>query len=99
MLISRLSVSSGKSSSCKIDSSNIENTASLRVIEKCEFKFEGNMRHACNKPTQEMLVDGYTNERTISYFSLIDEDKKGLSWYSDILKYIVINSKFKKKSF
>lgn len=64
--------------------SNLANRASLRVIQKCEFKLEGLVRNYFSEPTPEMLQNGYTSERGCFQYALIPEDIAHLSWYESI---------------
>jgi len=70
--------------------SNIENKASLRVIEKCGFKYEGELRNFYPRGTPVMFEHGYTRERRVYLFSLIPEDRLTLPWYSECLKKIIV---------
>jgi RimJ/RimL family protein N-acetyltransferase len=70
--------------------SNIENRASLRIIEKCGFRHEGILRNFYPQGTQEMFDHGYTKERQASLFSLIPEDRSSLAWYPTILEHLTL---------
>lgn len=70
--------------------SNIENKASLRVIEKCGFVKEGTLRNFYPKGSIEMFKEGYTPERKVFMFSLIPEDRSMLPWYDDILSTCLV---------
>ena len=70
--------------------SNIENKASLHVIEKCGFHYEGELRHFFARGNEEMFSKGYTRERRAFIYSLIPEDITELAWYSDIVSQITL---------
>lgn len=70
--------------------SNLENQASLRVIEKCGFRYEGELRNFYPQGTEQMFENGYTKERRVSLFSLIPEDRASLTWYPSILDKITL---------
>lgn len=65
-------------------SCNIENIGSRKVIDKCGFRFEGEIRNYYPRGTEQMFSNGYSRERRVSLFSLTPEDKKHLSWYDQI---------------
>ena len=65
---------------------SIENHASLKVIEKCGFRYEGELRNFYPQGTEEMHNNGYIRERRVSLFSLIPEDRPQLPWYSSIVE-------------
>lgn len=67
---------------------NIANKQSKKVIEKCEFIFEGEIRNYFSKPTEKMLRDGYSPERTYLLYGLTGEDLPTISWYSEMNEYI-----------
>jgi len=58
------------------------NTASRKVIEKCRFHFEGEVRNYFNEPTEQMIGNGFSVERSCLQYALIPEDAKSLDWYS-----------------
>jgi len=60
---------------------NPENIASLRIIEKCGFHFEGTLRNYLMKPTPEMISDGYSSIRDVSCFSLVSQEVFNLDWF------------------
>jgi len=62
-------------------SCNKENLASQRVIEKCGFHYEGEIRNCFCKPTDKMVEDGYETERGELSYSLILEDLDALDWF------------------
>lgn len=64
---------------------SIENQASLRVIEKCGFHYEGELRNFYPKPTPEMVQNGFVEKREAKLFALIAEDRQDLPWYPNIL--------------
>lgn len=51
-----------------------KNFASLRVIEKCGFKMEGELRNFLIQPTPKMIQEGYEEGRTALLFSLLPEE-------------------------
>lgn len=61
---------------------NPENKASLRVIEKCGFHFEGLLRNFRAKSTPEMLTNGYSPIQDALSFSLLPEDD--LLWLNEM---------------
>ena len=65
--------------------SNPENGASLRVIEKCGFKREGLLRNMLPAPTPEMVADGYSKVQDVLSFSLTPQDLGELAWYEPLL--------------
>lgn len=67
-----------------------KNLASHRVIEKCQFQYEGRLRNYAPMPTDDMIKNGYENERHWDFYSLIPEDKENLEWYSTIREKIYI---------
>lgn len=64
---------------------NIENTPSIRVLEKCGMKKEGVLKNALDAPSEKMITNGFSTERSSYLFALIPEDRSSLSWYQDIL--------------
>jgi len=70
---------------------NKANNKSKRVIEKCEFVFEGEIRNYFSKPTETMLINAYAPERTYLAYGLVNEDLPKISWYSEINKHIKIS--------
>lgn len=69
---------------------NKANNLSKKVIEKCEFFFEGEIRNYFSKPTEKMLNNGYSSERTYLLYGLTIEDLPKVSWYSEINNHIKI---------
>ncbi len=69
---------------------NKANYSSKRVIEKCEYLFEGKIRNYFSKPTEKMLENMYSPERTYLAYGLTSEDLSKITWYSEIRKYIKI---------
>ncbi len=70
---------------------SVENHASLRVIEKCGFRFEGELRNFYPMGNPQMYADGYVKERCAALFALIPEDRERLSWYRDIVGKITLS--------
>jgi len=62
---------------------NTENFASLAVIRKCGFVYEGNLRNYLCKPTKEMLAAGYSSVREVSTFSIVTEDIQDCVWFHE----------------
>lgn len=77
---------------------NKENHGSHRVIEKCGFKFEGEVRNYFSRATEKMLENGYCPERNYLQYSFTSEDLLDIDWYSVIKKSISVDSFFKKES-
>ncbi len=71
-------------------SCNIENIGSRKVIDKCGFQFEGEMRNYYPEGTQQMFSNGYRRERRVSLFSLTPEDKRHLHWYDEVAEKITL---------
>jgi RimJ/RimL family protein N-acetyltransferase len=69
---------------------NLENKASLRVIEKCGFQSEGELRNFYPLGNAQMFEQGYTKERRVSLFSLIPEDRASLPWYRECVDKITL---------
>ncbi len=69
---------------------NKANYLSKKVIEKCEFIFEGEIRNYFSKPTEKMLNNKYSPERTYLLYGLTSEDLSKVSWYSGIKKHTEI---------
>lgn len=69
---------------------NVDNRASRRVIEKCGFKLEGEMRNYYPVGTPQMYTNNYTHERRTLLFSLIPQDKAGLGWYSQMVEDLTL---------
>ena len=65
---------------------NKANQKSIKVIEKCDFKFECEARNYFSKPTQNMILQGYNPGRIGRLYSLTKEDIKSLNWYETICK-------------
>ena len=64
---------------------NESNKASIRVLEKCGYQFEGKMRNYSARPTKEMLLNGYVDEPLASLYAIVDEDLKEQDWYQNVL--------------
>ena len=67
-----------------------QNPASLRVIEKCGFHFEGTLRNFYPSGTEAMYAAGYIRERSVQLFALLPEDRSHLSWYPPLLPQITL---------
>lgn len=63
---------------------NRSNKISQKVIKKCGFKFEGEIHNYFNKPTEAMLKNSYSADRTYLLFAYTDADIKGIDWYEKI---------------
>lgn len=70
---------------------NKANYRSKKVIEKCDFIFEGEIRNYFSKPTEKMLKNNYSPERTFLLYGLTIDDLPKVSWYSQIKKHITIS--------
>ena len=79
-------------------SCNKENLASRRVIEKCGFRFEGEIRNCFSKPTEKMLEEGYEKERSELSYSLISEDLSSLAWFQPLASSITLHTLLGTKS-
>ncbi len=66
------------------------NTPSRRVIEKCGFTKEGEIRNYFTAPTPQMIDNGYTSERTCNIYSILPEELPALTWYPIISKKMKI---------
>lgn len=69
---------------------NKANNLSKKVIEKCEFIFEGEIKNYFSKPTEQMLSNGYSSERTYLLYGLTNDCLLRVSWYSEINKHLQI---------
>jgi len=69
---------------------NKANKKSVRVIEKCNFIFEGEARNYFTEPTPEMIENGYYADRTCLQYALILQDIKTLDWFEEIKNKIAI---------
>lgn len=69
---------------------NKANKKSIRVIEKCGFVLEGELRNYFTEPTPKMIQNGYYPDRTCLQYALISQDLKSLSWFEEIKSKIVI---------
>lgn len=67
-----------------------DNIASKKVIEKCGFHFEGEVRNYFSEPTKQMISNGFSSERNSLQYALIPEDAKHLDWYSVVRKKMTI---------
>jgi RimJ/RimL family protein N-acetyltransferase len=70
--------------------SNVENKASLAVIKKCGFHYEGELRNFYPQGSEEMFLHGYTKERRVSLYSLIPDDRPSLAWYAPLLEKLTL---------
>ena len=71
---------------------NKANKKSARVIEKCGFKPEGEVRNYFSEPSLKMIENGYHPDRTFLQYALIPEDLKSLSWFNEIKAKITIKT-------
>lgn len=78
-----------KSDRVEITSSPL-NHASLRVIEKCGFQFEGELRNFYPKGTPQMYAEGFVKERCARLFALVPEDRPNLPWYREIVDNVML---------
>lgn len=65
-------------------SCNKANLASVKVIEKCLFRFEGETRNYFSEPTQAMKNCGHHTQRNCLHYALIREDLKQIAWFETI---------------
>ncbi len=63
---------------------NKQNHLSRRVIAKCGFHFEGEVRNYFMAPTPAMLSRGCSPERSCLQYALIPEDVAELPWYREL---------------
>lgn len=63
---------------------NKANNRSLRVIEKCGFKHEGEAKNYFPKPISSMLENGYHSERTGLQYAFVKEDIEDLTWFEEV---------------
>lgn len=77
---------------------NKSNQISQKVMNKCGFKLEGEIRNYFSIPTQKMVENGYTAERTCLRYSLIQEDLLHLKWYQEIKHAIKIKKNCTQRS-
>lgn len=68
---------------------NQANKKSIRVIEKCGFIFEGQIRNYFTKPSHTMIKNGYYQGRTCLQYALIPEDLKLLPWFDEIKSKLI----------
>jgi RimJ/RimL family protein N-acetyltransferase len=68
---------------------NKENKKSLRVMEKCGFKYEGEAKNYFLEPAPEMLKNGYHPERTGLQYALVKGAIQNLHWFEEVKKQIV----------
>jgi RimJ/RimL family protein N-acetyltransferase len=66
------------------------NQASLRVIEKCGFSYEGTLRNFYPQGTESMYAAGYVRDRSVQLFALLPEDRPHLPWYQSLTLQITL---------
>ena len=71
---------------------NKANLKSIKVIEKCGFKFECEANNYFSEPTEDMIQKGYNPERCGRLYALTKKDIKKLNWYETICKNTKIDS-------
>ena len=64
---------------------NVENTASVRILEKCGMQKEGLLKNYLQAPSEKMISDGFSPERSSYIYALFPEDRQRLPWYKNIL--------------
>lgn len=69
---------------------SIENKPSLRVIEKCGFQFEGELRNFYPRGTPQMYADGFVKERRAALFAVTSQDRQHLPWYEEIVNGVTL---------
>ncbi len=62
------------------------NQASIRVIEKCGFKYEGELRGLFPPPSEEKIKRGTLYCETDYLYALLYNDCEKLNWYEDVQK-------------
>jgi RimJ/RimL family protein N-acetyltransferase len=70
---------------------NKANKGSYKVIQKCGFQLEGELKNYFDCPSQTMLNQGLNPERTSLIFSLVPENIHNLGWYQHVKNSITIN--------
>ncbi len=63
-----------------------ENPASIRVIEKCGFHYEGKLRGFFPPPSEDKVKKGAVNCKTDFLYALLPEDCQKLPWYDSVEK-------------
>lgn len=63
-----------------------ENLASIRVIEKCGFQYEGTLRSFFPPPPKERIEKGAIESNTDLLYSLLPQELAGLDWYPSVEK-------------
>lgn len=69
---------------------NPENIASSKIIKKCGYQYEGVLRNFDAKATQEIIDQGLSPTRDISFYSLIPQDLSQLPWFDEMSRDIVL---------
>lgn len=69
---------------------NKANKQSMRVIEKCGFVNEGEVRNYFTEPTLKMIENGFHPSGTSFLYSLIPQDIKKLYWFNEIRRHLSI---------
>jgi len=67
-----------------------ENTASRRVVEKCNFAYEGTIRNATAAVSSELRARGYRGSAKHRLYALTPEDYRELDWVPAIRSSIVL---------
>lgn len=70
---------------------NKQNVASRRVIEKCNFKFEGEISNYFQEPAAEMVQNRYSTERSYLQYVLLPKDRESLVWYEPVKAKLVVH--------
>lgn len=63
---------------------NKANKRSLRVIEKCGFKYEGEAKNYFPQPISSMLENGCHSERIGLQYAFVKEDIENLTWFKEV---------------
>lgn len=63
-----------------------ENVASIRVIENCNFQYEGALREFYPKPSEDRIKKGAKAAPLDYLYSLLPKDCQNLEWYPFVLK-------------
>ena len=68
-----------------------ENQASIRVIEKCGFHFEGELREFFPAPSEEKIKMGAVHATRDYLYSLLPSDCKELPWYDSLKRTLIFH--------
>ncbi len=68
------------------------NKASIRILQGCGFHFEGRLRNVLPLPADEMISNGYEQNRHLLVYSLLPEERDTLDWYKNMQPHVRVNS-------